>query len=75
MQNPNKDFLRPIILSNDKTTLSDIGDLHVDVIFLTSSLFNVEVSTEIKNIFFELTHHLYHFNVQNRLETKQKLGE
>ena len=46
VQNPDKDFLCPIILSNDKTTLSDIGDLHIEAIFLTSSLFNVVVSTE-----------------------------
>ena len=44
IKDPEKDFLCPIILSNDKTTLSDIGDLHVDGIFMTTSLFNVEVS-------------------------------
>src|SRR5687768_16138056 len=44
INDPEKDFLCPIIFSNDKTTLSDIGDLHVDGIFMTTSLFNNEVS-------------------------------
>ena len=44
VKDPNKDFLCPIILASDKTTLSDMGDLHVDAIFLTLSLFNVKVS-------------------------------
>jgi hypothetical protein len=44
IKDPNKEFLCPIILASDKTTLSDIGDLHVDAIFMTTSLFNTEVS-------------------------------
>ena len=37
------DFLCPLILASDKTTLSEMGDLHVDAIFMTSSLFNYQV--------------------------------
>lgn len=44
VKDPEKDFLCPIILSSDKTTLSDMGDLHVDAIFLTLSIFNEKVS-------------------------------
>ena len=40
----NKDFLCPLILASNKTTLSKIGDLHVDAIFMTTSIFNVNVS-------------------------------
>ena len=43
INDPEKDFLCPIIFSNDKTTLSDIGDLHVDGIFMTTSLLNNKV--------------------------------
>ena len=39
-----KDFLCPLILANDKTTISEIGDIHVDAIFITSSVFNLAVS-------------------------------
>ena len=49
VQDPDKDFLCPIILASDKTTLSDMGDLHVDAIFLTLSLFNVQVSFPAKS--------------------------
>lgn len=44
VDDPQTDFLCPIILASDKTTLSEIGDLHVDAIFLTTSLFNLKVS-------------------------------
>jgi hypothetical protein len=44
LKDPNKEFLCPIILASDKTTLSDIGDLYVDAIFMTTSIFNNEVS-------------------------------
>jgi hypothetical protein len=44
IENPETDFLCPIILASDKTTLSEIGDLHVDAIFMTTSKFNNEVS-------------------------------
>ena len=44
IQDPNTDFLCPLILASDKTTLSEIGDLHVDAIFLTTSIFNLKVS-------------------------------
>ena len=37
IDNPEKDFLCPLILSSDKTTLSEIGNLHVDAIFMTLS--------------------------------------
>ena len=40
----NKDFLCPLILASDKTTLSEIGDLHVDVIFMSTSIFNIKVN-------------------------------
>ena len=47
IKDPDKDFLCPIISSNDKTTLSDIGGLHVDAIFMTTSIFNVKVSENV----------------------------
>jgi len=43
IKDPDTDFLCPIILASDKTTLSEIGDLHVDAIFMTTSLFNLKV--------------------------------
>ena len=36
--NPETDFLCPLVLASDKTTLSDMGNLHVDAIFMTTSL-------------------------------------
>lgn len=39
-----KDFLCPLILASNKTTLSEMGDLHVDAIFMTTSIFNTQVS-------------------------------
>ncbi len=44
---PEDDFLCPIILANNKTTLSEMGDLHVDAIFMTTSIFNTEVSNAV----------------------------
>ena len=44
IDDPENDFLCPIVLSNDKTTLLDMGDLSVDAIFMTTSLFNIKVS-------------------------------
>ena len=44
INNPNKDFLCPLILASDKTTLSEIGDLHVDAIFMSTSIFNIKVN-------------------------------
>jgi hypothetical protein len=44
IKDADKDFLCPLILASDKTTLSDMGDLHVDAIFMTTSLFNYKVS-------------------------------
>jgi hypothetical protein len=44
IKNPEADFLCPIVLASDKTTLSDMGDLHVDAIFMTTSLFDIKVS-------------------------------
>ena len=44
IKNENIDFLCPLILASDKTTLSEMGDLHVDAIFMTTSLFNYQVS-------------------------------
>ena len=43
INDPNKDFLCPLILASDKTTLSEIGDLHVDAIFMSTSIFNIKV--------------------------------
>jgi hypothetical protein len=43
IQDPDKDFLCPLILASDKTTLSDMGDLHVDAIFMSTSIFNYQV--------------------------------
>ena len=40
-------FLCPLILASDKTTLSDMGDLHVDAIFMTTSIFNTQVRFEL----------------------------
>ncbi len=44
IKDPTNEFLCPLILANDKTTLSEIGNLHVDAIFMTTSVFNVHVS-------------------------------
>ncbi len=41
---PENDFLCPLILANDKTTISEMGDLHVDAIFMTTTVFNTKVS-------------------------------
>ena len=43
IENPSQDFLCPLILASDKTTLSDMGDLHVDAIFMSTSIFNIKV--------------------------------
>ena len=43
VKDPNNNFLCPIILSSDKTTLLEMGDLHVDAIFMTTSIFNTQV--------------------------------
>ena len=40
---PESEFLCPIILASDKTTISEMGDLHVDAIFMTTSLFDYKV--------------------------------
>ena len=45
INDPDNNFLCPIILANDKTTLSDMGDLHVDAIFMTTSVLDIKVST------------------------------
>jgi len=47
IKNPVEDFLCPIVLASDKTTLSDMGDLHVDAIFMTTSIFDIKVSAAI----------------------------
>jgi hypothetical protein len=39
IEDPDTDFLCPLILASDKTTLSDMGDLHVDAIFMATSIF------------------------------------
>lgn len=44
INNPETNFLCPIILASDKTTISEMGDLHVDAIFMTTSLFDLKVS-------------------------------
>lgn len=38
------DFLCPLILASKKTTLLEMGYLHFDALFLTTSIFNLEVS-------------------------------
>lgn len=43
IKDPKNGFLCPSILASDKTTLSKMGDLHVDAIFMTTSIFNYEV--------------------------------
>ena len=47
IKDPDKEFLCPIVLSNDKTSLSDMGDLSVDAIFMTTSLFDIKVRKNI----------------------------
>ena len=47
IKDPEKDFLCPIVLASDKATLSYVGDLHVDAIFMTTSIFDIKVSTTI----------------------------
>ena len=61
VQSPEEDFLCPIVLASDKTTLSDMGDLHVDAIFMTTSIFNTKVSVaSMMNSFISsLTNSLY----------------
>ncbi len=44
ISDPHKDFLCPIILASDKTTISEMGNLHVDAIFMTTSLFDYKAS-------------------------------
>lgn len=44
ISDPETDFLCPIILASDKTTILEMGDLHVDAIFMTSSLFDYKVN-------------------------------
>ena len=44
IDNLEKDFLCPLILASDKTTISEMGNLHVDAIFMTTSIFNTQVS-------------------------------
>ena len=46
VKDPETDFLCPIILASDKTTILEMGDLHVDAIFMTTSLFDYKVSKE-----------------------------
>ena len=41
---PDNDFLCPLVLASDKTTLSELGDLHVDAIFMTTSIFDIKVN-------------------------------
>lgn len=43
IKKPDNDFLCPLILASDKTTISEMGDLHVDAIFMTTSIFNTKV--------------------------------
>lgn len=47
VKDPSKDFLCPIIFASNKTTISEIGDLHVDAIFMTLSLFDLKVSNDV----------------------------
>ncbi|HEY9300925.1 MAG TPA: hypothetical protein VIQ31_32080 [Phormidium sp.] len=48
VSDPENDFLCPIILASDKTSLSEMGDLHVDAIFMTTSIFNTQVRQDNK---------------------------
>ena len=45
-KDPVNNFLCPLILASDKTTLSDMSDLHMDAIFMTTSIFNTQVRIE-----------------------------
>src|SRR5690348_1467821 len=61
IQNPEEGFLCPIVLACDITTLSDMGDLHVDAIFMTTFIFNTKVSERsmMNNLTLSLTNSLY----------------
>lgn len=43
VKDPQNDFLCPLILASDKTTISEMGNLQVDAIFMTTSIFNTQV--------------------------------
>ena len=45
IEDPSTNFLCPLVIDSDKTTLSEIGDLHVDAIFMSTLLFNTKVRT------------------------------
>ena len=70
IQNPEEDFLCPIVLASDKITLSDMGDLHVDAIFMTTSIFETKVSvgSMMNNLTLSLSNSLY------RQETRLQHG-
>ena len=44
ISDPDTDFLCPIILASDKSTILEMGVLHVDAIFMTTSIFNIQVN-------------------------------
>lgn len=43
ISDPETEFLCPIILASDKTTISEMGDLHVNAIFMTTSMYDYKV--------------------------------
>jgi hypothetical protein len=64
IKNPDKDFLCPLILASDKTTLSEKGDLHIDAIFMTTSIFNIKVSQRLmKKCIIVFMVSTYYYNV------------
>ena len=41
----NKDFICPFVFASNKTTLSQVRNLHVDAIFMTTSICIIQVKT------------------------------
>jgi hypothetical protein len=73
IEDPDKDFLCPIIFAMDKTVVSEASKLSVLVILFTSSVFNLEVSfSPCIPLYVHSGHVLY--NVILRLETNPTLG-
>ena len=65
---PETDFLCPIILASDKTTILEMGNLHVDAIFMTTSLFDYKVN----NILY--CSMLYKLSTKTGLDKKQSFS-
>ncbi len=69
--NPGKDFLCPIIFAMDKTVISEISHLSVNVILFSTTLFNQEVSTIERDFLPSLCLHSLCF-VPQTLQTRNK---